>query len=85
MNEVSRFGLSVMIVGVALIATSATLAISVIEPKDSSPEPVRAGPDLTIITDPGTGCQYVRDTYRGITARMGIDGKPICGLPAVAK
>lgn len=36
--------------------------------------------DMTVRTDPLTGCQYLTSGH-GITPRMGADGKQICKKP----
>lgn len=39
---------------------------------------VRSG--MQILTDHGTGCQYLRATGGGLTPRLDAQGKPVCGV-----
>ncbi len=51
-------------------------------PKDASDDPVtgkRSG--LVLLTDYGTGCQYLKTPIFGpVIPRLGSDGKPMCGI-----
>ena len=34
--------------------------------------------DMTVLTDHGTGCQYLTTGRGGLTPRLDSDGKPMC-------
>lgn len=40
-----------------------------------------SGWDFLVVVDKATGCQYLFGYKYGITARLGRDGKPMCGAP----
>lgn len=41
-------------------------------------DPPNGRSGLELLTDHGTGCQYLR-RYGDLTPRLGVDGKQICG------
>lgn len=65
-------GLALIVVGVSLLA----LPLQPLDDTDNRQTGERSG--VSLITDHGTGCQYLRTGWGGITPRIGPDGKPVC-------
>jgi len=45
---------------------------------DDAKNKLRSG--ATLVTDYGTGCQYLKGTFGGITPRLNANGEHICGI-----
>jgi hypothetical protein len=62
---------------VGIIIALALLAIAYLVFSASTSPSARSGPDMLVLTDTETGCQYLYKSG-GITPRVAADGKHIC-------